>query len=226
LIYVHNQNLKRKAPAALDMLSRQYRRRFFTVVTLFFFQQFGGIGFFIFYSTKIFSDVGQDGNVATMIMNIANLAGGIMAMYTVPKFGRKPSFVIGILAQAATWLAFCTMKYYDSWALLYPICSFYMISYSMGVAAPSFPWVAETLPPIGCSVAWFFQLVFATVVGKYSPIMADGWPGLLPLSIFFVVVCVVGSVVLDYLCVETKDKSTEKIGEEYLEFKYRPCNWD
>jgi hypothetical protein len=208
------------------MLSRQFRRRFLTVFTFFFFQQMSGIALFQFYSTKIFSDIGQDGNVATMLMNLANLAGGIITIYTVPKFGCKPSFVIGILAQGASWLAFCTMKYYDSWAMLYPICSLYMISFAMGMAAPSFPWVAGTLPPIGCSVVWFSQMGMRTVVGKYSPIMADGWPGLLPLSMFFLGACLVGSVVLDYLCVETKDKSTEKIAKEYLEFKYVPCNWE
>ena len=95
------------------------------------------------------------------------------------------------------------------------------MSFSIGMASASFPWLPETLPPIGVGVAWFWQWTFNALIGKFSPTLNDQL-GVLTLSIFFTVICILGCILLDWLAVETKGKNSVEIRDEYLNRKWKP----
>jgi hypothetical protein len=59
------------------------------------------------------------------------------------------------------------------------------------------------------------------VVGQFSPIMVDVWPGVLGTMIFYTSQCFDGFFVLDMLTVETKGKTKLEIDGEYMSMKYR-----
>ena len=98
-----------------------------------------------------------------------------------------------------------------------------MVSFGIGMASASFPWVPETLPPVGVGFSWFWQWIFCALIGKFAPGLSDSL-GVLTLSIFFTSVCLIGCIMLDWLAVETKGKNSFKIQEEYLHGKYKPFN--
>ena len=68
----------------------------FVAILFQFFQQFSGINYFIFYSTKIFNQIGQNGALATLVLNVANWLSAFIGIVTINKFGRKTNFVLGI----------------------------------------------------------------------------------------------------------------------------------
>ena len=43
----------------------------------------------------------------------------------------------------------------------------------------------------------------------------------IPLCVFFTCVCGCGIFILDYICIETKGKTTEEIDNAYRNFKYK-----
>lgn len=96
-----------------------------------------------------------------------------------------------------------------------------MVAFGIGMASASFPWVPETLPPVGVGFSWFWQWTFCAIIGKYSPVLSDSL-GVLTLSIFFTIVSVIGCIMLDWLAVETKGKNSEQIRSEYLTAKWKP----
>jgi len=40
-----------------------------------------------------------------------------------------------------------------------------MGAFSIGMASASFPWMPESLPPVGLGLGWFWQNTFVAVVG-------------------------------------------------------------
>lgn len=172
LLKVHEQKSKKTKVSFMSLFTKNYRYRLFVCCLFQFFQQFSGINFFVMYSGKIFTQIGQNGNIATLVLNTANFFAGFIAIFTI-EGGRKTNFVIGILVQGIAFWAFSMMNYYSWFTLIYPACVMYMVSFSIGMAAASFPWVPETLPPVGCGVSWFFQWTFCALIGKYVPTLSD-----------------------------------------------------
>ena len=118
------------------------------------------------------------------------------------------------------------MKIYESYTFLYPVLIVYCIFFSIGMAGASFPWVPETLPPVGVGVCWFFQWLVCAVMGKFLAHMISGWPGVLGLVTFFSTVCTFGCLILDYITFETKGKTQKQIEYDYNFRKYRPFSFD
>ena len=115
--------------------------------------------------------------------------------------------------------------YFEWFHLIYLVSVIYMISYSMGVLGPSYPWVAEVLPPAGNGFIFFFSYIFLGCNGKLFHYIHEAF-GTLPLYIFFTTNCFVGVVVVDWLVIETKGKSPAQIEYEYLNHKWRPFKYD
>ena len=96
-----------------------------------------------------------------------------------------------------------------------------MVSFAVGMGGCSYPWAAETLPPVGVGLSLTVQWLWCAVIGKYTPVWADDWPGLLPTMIAFTTVCTVSVVLLDILVVETKGKTEAEITAGYHKGKWR-----
>ena len=96
-----------------------------------------------------------------------------------------------------------------------------MVSFSIGMAGASFPWVPETLPPVGVGFSWFWQWTFCAIIGKFVPII-ENYFGAVSLSVFFTVMCFLGFFILGWICVETKGKSPAVIINEYRNLKWKP----
>merc|ERR1740139_1923674 len=58
LIYQHKQKARVKQISFWTLFSKQYRRQMHAGTVFQFFNQFCGINFFVFYSVKIFTDIG------------------------------------------------------------------------------------------------------------------------------------------------------------------------
>ena len=99
LIYQHKESSKEQTINFCSLFTNQYRRQMFAGIMFQFFQQFSGINFLLFYSIRIFTDIGQNGTMVNFVLNIANFFASFIAMYMVDKYGRKTNFVLGILVQ-------------------------------------------------------------------------------------------------------------------------------
>lgn len=116
------------------------------------------------------------------------------------------------------------MMYFKWYGLIYTACAIYMMSFAIGIGCAGFPWLPETLPPVGVGFSWFWQWMFCASVGYFSPILIEQI-GVLSLSIIFTSICFIGGFVLDYVCVETKGKSPVIVADEYLNRKWKPFNF-
>ena len=186
-----------------------------------FFKQFSGINFFILYATKVFDPIGQSGKLANLVIAIANCAGAVIIVFIIDRFDRKTIFLSGIMLQGVAFLGFCLMNYFDWYLMLYPACTLYMIAFATGMGGTMPAWLVETLPPTGVGFCWMVQWILSAVVGQFSPIMADVWPGVLGTMILFTSQCFIGFFVLDLLAVETKGKTKLEVEEDYSCMKYR-----
>lgn len=113
MVKIHEKKTKEVKVTFGALFTKQWRLPMFTAIMFQFFQQFSGINYFIFYSTKIFNQIGQNGALATLILNTSNWIAGFLAIVTINNYGRKTNFVLGILVQAIAFWAFALMNYYN-----------------------------------------------------------------------------------------------------------------
>ena len=221
LIKEHENKLKEPKISFKALFTKNWRKAVFACVLVQFFQQFSGINFLVFYSVKIFNDIGQNGALATFILMTANFLGSILAIFTNEKFGRKINVVIGILIQGIAIWGFSMMIYFQWFVLIYPACIIYMVAFAVGCGGASFIWCAETLPPVGVGLVMSSQWLFTAIIGMSVPILSKKL-GVLTLCTFFTAGCIIGCLILDWLTKETKGKNSSEIKKEYLNGKYKP----
>lgn len=149
LVKQHRAKAKQPKPTLISLFSKHYYKQTIAGCVFQTIQQFSGINFFIFYAVIIFNSIGTNGDIANLILSISNTCGGILGAFMVNLVGRKTNFVVGIILQAISFWMFSMMKYYEWYTLLYFPCILYMVSFAVGLGGCSYPWTAETLPPIG-----------------------------------------------------------------------------
>ena len=221
LVKIYRKKSSEKSVRLLELFSEQYKRQTFAAFFVEFTIQFSGANFFVFYSNRIFTQAGLNGNFASMVFFVSGQIASLMCMYTVDKFGRKTCMVVGILIQAISFQAFTLMMYFEWFDLIYLTSVIYMMSYYMGVSGASFPWFSEILPPAGNGFLWIFSYVFLAINGKFFHYINEQF-GTLPLYIFFTANCFAGVFIINWLVVETKGKSPVQIEYEYMNKKWRP----
>jgi MFS family permease len=143
-------------------------------------------------------------------------------MWFLKKFGRKTNLVFGIFVQGLMFWGMGMMYYYSWWGLLYPAAIIFILSFSLGMGGTSYAYIVEILPPIGVGLAMTCQWVFTAMIGYFIPTLAkENVLGVLPLFIIFGCLCIFGFFLLDWLVIETKDKSGSQIADEYKNLPYR-----
>jgi len=155
-------------------------------------QQLSGITFFLYYSTKIFNSIGVDGQTANLVFAFGMLFGGVLCMFTLNKLGRKVNIVGGCFCQALSFYALYAMKVTNCFTMLYPVCIFYIVAYSIGLGGTSYAFGAEILPPTGVGLTITVQWLWSAVIGEFTPFFADVWPGVQSLMLVFAVICTIG----------------------------------
>lgn len=73
---------KKSNPSFVKMFSRTYIRQTISGIMLQTMQQLSGVNFFVFYSTKIFGNVGVNGDIANIVLQASQFTGGFICMFT------------------------------------------------------------------------------------------------------------------------------------------------
>ena len=225
LVSKHRHAAKETKVTLGSLFGVRFRRQMVAGIMFQYFQQFGGINFFILYATKVFDSIGQSGKLANLVIAICNCTGAIIIVFIIDRFDRKTIFLTGILLQGVAFLGFCLMLHFDWYVMLYPTIVLYMVPFAIGMGGTMFAWLVETLPPTGVGFCWMTQWIFCGMVAQFSPIMVDVWPGVLGAMILYTSQCFLGFFLLDLLCVETKGKTKLEVDEEYSSMKYRIFNY-
>lgn len=90
----------KQEPTYASMFSKMYGFRFFVVCMLNTLQQLSGINFLIFFSTNLFDQLSGNGATMSLLIGAANIAGALVGMYSIGKYGRRFNLILGCLLQA------------------------------------------------------------------------------------------------------------------------------
>lgn len=197
----------------------RYRLRLISGMFLCFAQQMSGINFLVFYSTKLFEDMGKD-RIMTLVIGLANFGGSFIALYAVGRFGRKFNIVLGCLFQGLGMLLLFIGFQTQNFEILALAVVVYILFFAIGLGGSQMAYISEILPPIGVGLACAIQWIFTALIGQYLlTFMRICGPTVLIL--FFMTSCLMFFVGLDYMMIETKDKTEETIGKEFETKHYR-----
>jgi MFS family permease len=198
----------------------RFRKRMLSGCFITFAQQISGINFLVYYSTRLFDEIGGYGQTITLVVGLCNFLGSICAIYLISKMGRKFNLVVGPMFQAIgmVGLYFGYLRK-ELWILVVSVIV-YMIPYAIGLGGTLTAYVGEILPPLGVGLAFSVQWLMTAIVGQFMPrLITDLGPGIL--IIFFAIVCFIIVFIMDYLTIETKGKSESEIANEFINKKYK-----
>lgn len=205
------------------LFTPKYRARIFSGVFLCFAQQMSGINYLIFYSNELFKKSGKE-KTMTFVIGLANFVGSAVALYAIRRFGRKFNIVFGSLGQALGMLLLFLGFKFDSFPILACSCVVFVWSFAIGLGGSQMAYISEILPPIGvsisCSVQWIMTAIIAQVM-----LPADRVFGSTVMILFFTVMCTLFFFTLDYLMIETKDKSEATINSDFENKSYKFLNF-
>ena len=128
--------------------------------------------------------------------------------------------LVGLLIISICMYVFSFMHLRENFEKVYAILSLFMIGYILFSNSIS-PWLPETLPPVGCGVSRFFQSIFTCLCGKYIPIIVHERGHIIYMTMFSAICSFLGFLTVEWLVVETKEKSPIQIEKEYKKFYYK-----
>ena len=198
----------------------RYRKRLLTGCFITFAQQVSGINFLVYYSTRLFDEIGGYGQTITLVVGLCNFLGSVCVIYLIGKMGRKFNLVVGPMFQAVGMVGLYFGYLQKEFWILVASVIIYMIPYAIGLGGTLTAYVGEILPPLGVGIAFAVQWLMTALVGQFMPrLITEFGPG--KLIIFFAVACFLIVFIMDYLTIETKDKSESQIAGEFLTRKYK-----
>lgn len=86
-------------------------------ILLSFFQQAVGINVVLYYTPRIFENMGATGDVSmiqTVVMGVVNIIFTLVAIFTVDKWGRKPLLIVGSIGMMTGMIALACLSFMDS----------------------------------------------------------------------------------------------------------------
>ena len=197
-----------------QLFSKQYRRQFFAGCFLAFALPFSGTNFFYLYSTILFDQIAGNGKTVTLVSFITNHVTSYIMIVSVMYFGRKPLLVFGPLCQGLAMLLLLIGYLLENVPLLLASAITFFVGFCMGLGGPQMLYISEILPPSGVGVAFAIQWLLTAVIGLLIPILVLQI-GPLPLVIFFMILCLIITVIDWLFLAETRNKSVKEIFEEY-----------
>lgn len=204
-----------------DLVGSKFGRRLFVGIMVAVFQQLSGINAIIFFSNNIFKQ-SEDGDekerefkavIDTVIMDILQILGTIVAGLIIEKFGRK-SLLTGGMASVSILLGlFGVISFVNEKS---PLLKFmiWLFILAFGFSVGPVPWVyiADILPDIAIGFAvlgnwastFIISLVFPIISGPDALGMGGG-------MIVFAVASALGAIFMAVAVKETKGKSEAEI---------------
>ena len=202
------------------LMGPKFRKRLISGCFVTFAQQASGINFLIFYSNNLFSDFNANVKLMTLIVGLNNFFGSILVILLIGSMGRKFNLVVGPIMQGiAMFILYIGNEAQQLWILVVAVC-LYMITFAIGLGGTLTAYVGEILPPLGVGVSFAVQWIMTALVGQFVPNLVS----LLTapkLVLLFGIACIFLALGLDYLTIETKDKTEAAIAEEFEHRVYR-----
>jgi SP family xylose:H+ symportor-like MFS transporter len=180
------------------------------------FQQAIGINAVLYFSARIFDNVGVDGMRATVIMGIVNIVFTVIAIVTVDKFGRKPLLIIGSIGMAIGAFAVAISSHLGISGIL-PVVSiiFYAAFFMMSWGPICWVLISEIFPNTirgqAVAIAVAFQWIFNFIVSSTFPPLYDFSP-MLSYSLYGAI-CVLAALFVWKFVPETKGKTLEDMSK-------------
>jgi sugar porter (SP) family MFS transporter len=191
--------------------------------------QMTGINVVAFYSTSIFEGTlgysGSDARIFSACLQVTLALGGLTAVFTVDRFGRRPLMLFSVacmcLAQAA--VAGLTSDKSNSAAGKTAVFFYFLADYTLpiGMFMSTFMYGAEVAPlgirhiitAFGAASSWLFNFMVAEV----TPVAFDNiaWR----YNIVYAATSAAGCVVIYLFYPETRGRSLEEIDEIFLRSK-------
>lgn len=219
---LERQNIEGKITLK-TLFSSKFRFRLFSGAFLCFAQQVSGINYLIFYSTELFKASGRD-KVMTMVIGLSNFVGSAVALYAIGAFGRKFNIVWGSLGQGiGMLLLFLGMKF-DIFAVLACSVVIYVWSFAVGLGGSQMAYISEILPPLGVSISCSVQWIMTAIIAQ-ALLPANRIFGPTVMMLFFTIMCAIFFFSLDFMMIETKDKSEDTINTEFENRQYKFLNF-
>lgn len=208
------------------LLSKRYRMRFLAGLFCQLGQEISGINFLIFFSKDLFEKVSGNGGTMACVIGAANVVGNLSALWLIEWSGRKINIQLGAMVQALSFFAlFFSVRYDFLLKIIPPIAvSLYTSFFALGLGSTLVSFITEILPPRGVGISFIMQYAGSTMIAKYSqPLelaIGSSWTILL-----FGVVCLFLFFAFDVVVIETKGKNELEITDAYMNFKYKPFNF-
>lgn len=203
-----------------EMFRKGNRLRFFSGCFLAFAQQFNGINFFIYYSTKIFNQINGTGEDMTLVIGISNVVGGVLALYLISKTGRKFNLVLGCFTQATALCFILVGIRIDNFILTAGAACVFISAFAFGLGGSYQAYMCEILPPSGVGFAVSLQWFFTAVVAQSTPFISDHF-GQVTVLAFFAGASFLLFLGLSLVTIETKGKLEYQIVDKFKKGKLK-----
>ena len=200
------------------------RNRLITGIALVLMCQLGGISYFALYSTDLFNRISGKGKEVTTTIAVMKVVAGVVGVLCMKNFGRKVNLMFGTLTQGISVTLIISSINLDMPIISYLGISLYTIAFGVGQGSSYQSYLTEILPPKGASLCNGLYWLLNSVIVKILPILADKYGDeaiLFSIALFNLI----GFFLLDYVLVETKDKTEDIIIRSFEKRRYRFLNF-
>jgi len=194
-----------------DIFSPKYKLRLVIGIMVAVFQQLSGINAIILFSNKIFGE--ENGNLYTMIMDILQILGTIVAGMIIERLGRKSLLVNGMASIAIILGLFGVISFInnESGVLKYLIWG-YILAFGLSIGPIPWVYIADILPDIAIGIAVLGNWASTFLISLLFPIISK--PTALGMGggiMVFAVCSVLGAIYFMIYVKETKGKTEAEI---------------
>ena len=208
-----------------SILEKKYRKVLIMCVMMFVFQQLSGVISIIFFSSKIFSQIGIKSTAfASLVVGVINMAGTLFTCFLVEKMGRKQLMQISYASMGiflGTMAVATTLSGSVSWmpTVIFMSVLLYVLSFSLGAGAIPGLYVNEIAPsPVrsqASSVAFTTHWIMNILIGQTFLQLVDKF-GISCMYFFFACWCVGALLFITKEAVETKNKSLQEVAKAFV----------
>lgn len=203
-----------------DLFSSNYRLQFFIGILLNFLNQMTGINFLIFYSDKIFTQLGlPNPALLTFFMGFMNTLGAIFITIFVNKIGKKTGLVLGLALQSLAYFIFLFGFTFEIGVMCVIGSYLFIFSFAISLGGIIYSYLVDIVPAIGIGIASFIQWIIGMLVGKYALNIIDA-VGIYAVFVFFMSMSLIGCVLIAGYGVETKGKEDHEIKDAFLKKRF------
>ncbi|KAH8802565.1 putative sugar transporter STL1 [Xylogone sp. PMI_703] len=231
----HEENRLSLTSLIWDNTELRVGRRIRIAFLILSFQQMMGINMLVYYSTRIFANIGYSDNLSQLlaaVMNTGFAIGTFPLPWTIERFGRRPIMIWTAVICSVCMLIFVICialpnpTIATNWTAVYFVIVF---NFSFGYGWIGCPWLyGPEIAPLkyrhlggaaGSAGEWLFS--FITVFAGGIAIENIGWK----IWIWQLVACIVVIFFVYFMCPETGGKSLEEIDLLFAKSGHSQSGW-